>query len=169
MQDAQISHTTRSRSPHNASHSPSFNSSVVLYGLRCNCSQYKLLCGDLKVSLFHRLHCHWAHVHNFICTSGTMTVDKCSHTSVFSLFCSVLHLQYKICILHATNAAKAWLQVDFHAQYNFLKLWASHKSEVGIYTWIVELFKHLFHAAAHCQNFGAWTASNHGYLLRAIW
>ena len=51
------------------------------------------------------------------------------HTLVHGLVRCVFHLQYKICILHATNTVEAWLlgywSLCFLAHYSFLHHWAS--------------------------------------------
>ena len=100
---------------------------------------------------------------------------KVSHIPIHSLVHSVLRLQYKICVLQATNASEGWQRgyesVRFLARYSFLQrragldearakrrfrsirytLAANFASGMGVCTEIVGLFKHLFRVTAHPQ------------------
>ena len=97
-----------------------------------------------------------------------------AHT-VDSLVHSVLRLQFKICVVQATNASESWQRgyesVRFLARYSFLQrragldeartkrrfrsirytLAGNFASGVGVCTEIVGLFKHLFRVTAHPQ------------------
>ena len=100
---------------------------------------------------------------------------KVSHIPGHNLVCSILVLQYEICLLQVTNASEGWQQgyesVRFLVRYSFLhrraglnearvkrrcrSIWytlaANFASGMGAGAGIVEPFKHLLCVTAHPQ------------------